>query len=159
MIIPFFALSIAYGFSQFTRPYIIIFLCAELLFSLNGFFLRPYGKELVAYPKIVEETKNFGFNELDARLSEILDGRVATLVGQPQYQFLTDLANKNIVKLKSTGARPYPMIIVYDNDMNFIARLWALDRRLIYAGWPILSDRSFSPWPATSGRRFTGSRG
>lgn len=148
MIIPFLILGISYFFSRSTRriSYAVLpaFLLAELLFSVNTFFLHPsIGRQTIAYAKISEETQNYGFNELDAHINHFLAGRVSALFGQPAYQFLTDLQTKNIATLKAKGARPYPVLIIYDHDINFVANLWLFQRHLIYRGWPILPDDEF----------------
>ncbi len=144
MILPFFILLISVMLSRAPRSFVFVFFTAELLFSMNTFFLpQPVGPPLIAYANIREETEAYGFQTLDAYLGRLLSGRVSALFGSPAYQFLTDLQNRRIQKLKASGAVSYPIMIIYDHDMNFVANLWLFQRRIIYSGWPILPDDDF----------------
>lgn len=157
MILPFltvlFAGFIYYGWSYFLRNRkqkicfgagVILFFLFELFYSINTYFLaQPVGRDIVAYAHINEETQNFGFNELNDYLDGILAGKLTYFVGQPEYKFLADRQTAHINRLKRSGAAPYPIVVVYERDLNFLARLWTFQRRLVYEGWPMLADDEF----------------
>lgn len=124
------------------------FMCAyimiELLFSVNSYFLHPsHGKPAVAYARVNEETQNFGWQELEAFLAKELHGKVSALTGTAKHAFIAELQDKRIRTKKASGATTEAKMIIYEKDLNFIASLWTFDRRLIYDGWPVISDRDF----------------
>lgn len=154
MIIPFFVMLIAWFFDVCLKKFHgskrwiyaggVIFLIAELLFSINSFLVsRSWGRENLVYAQVNEEAQNFGFNELEAYLNERLKGKVSKLFGQPDYQFLTELVQNHISEATREGAEPYSLIMIYDQDFNFMANLWTFSRRLIYEGWPVMSNEVF----------------
>lgn len=154
MIIPFGVLLIGWffdvGHTQFhsSRRWVYaggaLFIIAELFFSFNSFLIpRSWGRENMAYAKINEETQNFGFNQLEAYLNGRLKGKVSKFFGQPDYQFLTELVQNHINRATREGAEQYSVVIIYDQDFNFMANLWTFSRRLIYEGWPVMSDVLF----------------
>lgn len=121
-----------------------LFIIAESFFSFNSFLvLRSWGRENVAYAKINDETQNFGFNQLEAYLNGRLKGKMSKFFGQPDYQFLTELVQDHTSQATREGAEPYSLIMMYDQDFNFMANLWTFSRRLIYEGWPVMSDELF----------------
>ncbi len=151
MIIPFLILLIANLFQNLmARQYKIFIVCltvfvsAEFLFSVNS-FLTPdsFGKENITYAKVNSEEKIFGFNELDDYLSNLLKDQYTNFVGEPDYAFLQKLPIEHIDKMKRGGAQPTSIIIVYDDNLNFLSTLWVLSRRLYYEGWPIMSGTTF----------------
>lgn len=154
MIIPFIALLIGWfcdayltkfhGSTRWIYAGGALFIIAESFFSFNSFLVsRSWGRENVAYAKINDETQNFGFNQLEAYLNGRLKGKMSKFFGQPDYQFLTELVQNHISQATRRGAEPYPLIMMYDQDFNFMANLWTFSRRLIYEGWPVMSDELF----------------
>ena len=154
MIAPFMALTIGYGASavyhyfsttkQHFRTCTIIFLLFEIFYSANSFLLaQSFGPQNITYAQINEETQNYGFNQLEAYLNKLLDGKMPKFVGTPEYQFIAEEQEKAIARFKREGREPYPILIIYEKDLNFLATLWIFTRRLIYEGWPIISDAEF----------------
>lgn len=153
MIIPLFILIISYVAVEvadkikrknIVYAFFAIFIIMEILFTVNTFLLlKPIGMQNVTYAQLNIETKNFGFNEVNDYLDNLLKNKVSAAFGQPEYQFLTDLHNKAIKEAKVKKYTPYPVIIIYDNNFNYLSRLWTFQRRLIYYGWPIMSDNEF----------------
>lgn len=123
---------------------LIMFVIVESAFSINSFLLQAsFGKENTAYAKINSEEKNFGFNELDDYLDNLLKGQYTNFMGEPDYIFLQKLPVEYIDKMKRAGAKPASIIIVYDDNLNFLSTLWVLNRRLYYEGWPIMDRTTF----------------
>lgn len=147
MIVPFFVLCLGKVFSMYWQRYqfvISFFFVLELLFSLNSFFfLRPLGSPGITYAPINKETQNVGFNQLAEFLNLKFIDAYSLLVGEPAYPFLKDIVTSRIDRAVERGYHPRSVLIVYDRDINFLARLWYLDRYTIYDGWPIMSDERF----------------
>lgn len=153
MVIPYFILLIVFSLSEIIDwekykkniyPAIFIFLAGEILFSYNTFFaLRPWGIVNLTYAYISIETKNFGFNQVNDYLDNLLKNRVTGAFGRPEYQFLADLHNKAIKEAKEKKYESYPVIVIYDKNINFLSGLWTFQRRLMYYGWPMMSDKAF----------------
>jgi 4-amino-4-deoxy-L-arabinose transferase-like glycosyltransferase len=122
----------------------VVFFIFEFAFSINTFFIHPsLGKENITYAKINETTKNFGFNELDSYLNNILDKKFPVATGNPKYGFLLDLQEKNIQKAKNRDNESYNLIVVYDREIYSASKLWYLQRRMLYNGWIFMSDEEF----------------
>jgi 4-amino-4-deoxy-L-arabinose transferase-like glycosyltransferase len=142
MIIPFLILLIANLFQNLMKRHynlflvcFMVFLVAELLFSVNSFFIPAFwGKENITYAKVSSEEKNFGFNELDNYLDDLLKGRYTNFVGEPDYVFLQKLPEEHIDKVKQSGGKPLSIIIVYEDDLNFLLVLSVLNLWLYYEG-------------------------
>ncbi len=122
----------------------VLFFLTELLFSINTFLLpTSFGRQNIAYAKVNEETNNLGFNQLGVFLEKELSGKMSAAFGQPDYQFLTTLVTNRIEEQKKLGRALYPLVIIYDHNINFVAGLWYLQRLLIYDGWPMVPDDTF----------------
>lgn len=153
MIIPWLVLIMSYVAVDIARrikfkrtAYVIffVFLIMEILFTGNTFLLLfPMGKVNMTYAQLNVETQNFGYNELNNYLDNTLKNKISAVFGQPEYQFLTDLHNQAIKEAKNKNYSPYQAIIIYDNNFNYLSRLWTFQRRLIYYGWPIMPDTEF----------------
>ncbi|MBP9695284.1 MAG: glycosyltransferase family 39 protein [Candidatus Magasanikbacteria bacterium] len=155
MIVPLLILLFAYEYDRISqigkaRTIVILNLAVgvwfvlEFLFTINSFLLpRSFGFVNRTYAKINDETQNYGFNQLNLYIENILQGRVSALFGQPAYQFLTDTQNKRIKAAKDSDAKPLAIVMVYNHDINFMAGLWLFQRRLVYDGWPVMDNLSF----------------
>ena len=152
MIIPVFVLLIAYVFAKLFEwgkykkiiySVLFVILALEVLFTINSFFISPsWGRKNITFAQINEETRNFGFNEVDAYLEDYLTDKTSSVFGSPLHQFIADLQNTAIKKAEEKGYEKYPLVIIYDKDFNFLSRLWIFQRRLIYYGWPVISDKA-----------------
>lgn len=153
MIIPYFVLLITYVFTKLFElerfnkiivGVLVLFLGWELFFTINSFLVFPsWGKKSITYAPINIEMKNFGWNELNDYLDNYLAGKTSAAFGQPEHQFMADLHNAEIERAERKGDDKYPLVIIYDYDFNFLSRLWTFQRRLIYYGWPVMSDVAF----------------
>lgn len=127
------------------------FLLFELAFSVNTYFVAaPIGYAPWTHAVIGSETKNLGFNQLNTYLDEVTKGRMSALFGQPDYQFLTDIVKKRQDIHRAQGDKPLSIMIIYDSDINQIARLWTFSRRIVYDGWLTIGDDDFTS--VTSGQ-------
>ncbi len=151
MIIPWLVLLVAWMFSllcikqkRIGLTFVAFFFIAEFLFSINTFYrLRPLGAERVAYAEIREEVEIFGFNEVDQYLNNFFKGRVSALFGQPEYSFLIELVENRIQNAKERGAASLSILLIYDDELPMLSKLWTFQRRLYYDGWPMISDQEF----------------
>lgn len=151
MIVPWLVLGIAALFSHWQKKhklslyiFIALFSVAELFYSINSFLIiTSVGTENIAYAKINVETQNFGFNQLGLYLDKTLCGYYSLYMGQPEYDFLTQLAETHIENMKTKNIPPIGVFIVYDKRLNFLASLWTLDRRMYYEGWPVVDKELF----------------
>jgi hypothetical protein len=156
MIVPLLILLFAYEYDRFYQSAnkrtvvivnlaVVVWFILEFLFTINTFLLpRSFGFVNRTYAKINDETQNYGFNQLNSYLENILQGRVSALFGQPAYQFLTDTQNQRIKAAKDAGAKPLALVMVYNYDINFMAGLWLFQRHLAYDGWPVMDNLSFA---------------
>ena len=153
MVVPVLALLIARFISHFPFPIshylslitLVIFLLFELFYSTNSFLLKqPIGRVNITYAQVNEETQNFGFNQLEDYLRNLLAGKMPKFAGTPEYQFIVAEQTDARARFKRAGREPYPVLIIYEKDLNFLASLWIFTRRLIYEGWPIISDAEFA---------------
>lgn len=153
MIVPLFVLLAAWMIDQvlshinYPRAFGVLFLAFfvfETAYTINSYLLpRRLGVKNITYAEISDETQNFGFNQVGAYLEKLLDGRMTFFAGQPEYQFLADVQNERLERALQRGARPEPLMIIFDKNLNFLASLWYFQRYLVYDAWPVLSDRSF----------------
>jgi hypothetical protein len=152
MVIPYFIFIIAYlsakilqqkKYNKLFFAFFGVFILVELLFSVNSFLVHPsYGRVNTAYAQINVEMRNFGFNEVNDYLDEYLSGKVSAAFGKPVHQFMVDLHNEAIDNAKKKSYQKFPLVIIYDYDFNFLSRLWTFQRRLIFRGWPAMSDEA-----------------
>lgn len=123
---------------------IIIFVLLEMFFSINSFILRkPRGVKNISYASSNVETQNFGFNQLDAYLDNLLANKYTHFLGTPEYGFLNKFPDEYVAKMKKNGAESMPVFVVFDKSLNFLASLWVFDRRLYYQGWLIIDEVVF----------------
>lgn len=152
MAIPIFVLLVACGFNYYYVKYprknlisaFIIFALAEFLFTVNTFILfKPIGRVNIIYAGINAETRNMGFNQLDNYLYKVFKDAYSLFTGYPDYKFLEKFSKQYIEKKQNEGAEALPIMVIFDKELNHFARLWVLDRRLYYEGWPIIDDATF----------------
>lgn len=152
MVVPFLVLLVSLFFERLyinsNRIFIgllaLIFVFLELLFSFNSFMLpQSWGIKNVAYAGANVEMQNFGFNQLDVYLDELLNNKYTYFLGTPEYNFLNQFPDDYIAKMKLAGSDSLPIIIVFDKNLNFLSSLWVFDRRLYYQGWLIIDEVVF----------------
>lgn len=153
MVIPYFVLLVVFVISEFLMMdklkkiiliTFILFIIIESFFSINTFLLpRSFGSKEFAYAAINMETQNFGYNQINEYLDKLLKNKVSGAFGKPEYQFMVDLHNKAIGKAKKNNYESYPLMVIYDKNLNFLSTLWTFQRRLMYYGWPMMSDKAF----------------
>ena len=151
--VPYFILLISFVFSEIilVERYgkilyaaMFILFIGEIFFSANTFLaLRPVGITSFTYAPINVEMKNFGFNQINEYLDKELKNKVSGAFGKPEYQFMADLHNRAIKEAKEKKYKSYPLIVIYDKNFNFLSTLWTFQRRLMYYGWPMMSDKAF----------------
>lgn len=151
MVVPWMILGVAALFANWQKKhklslyiFITLFILAEIIYSANSFLTnKSIGPKNIAYAEINAETQNFGFNQLEQYLNKTLGGYYSLYMGEPEYDFLTQLAETHIEKMKDKNTPPLGVFIIYDKCLNFLASLWTLDKRMYYEGWPVVDEELF----------------
>lgn len=154
MLVPFFALglgwSIAYvwhtGKTVKYAAALLLMLAAgyEIFFAYNTLLAKtPTGPSYLLWSPIASESKNYGFNQLDAYLKKELANKMPAFVTTTRFTFTEELKQKALARGKKEGKKPYPAMIIYDENMVAAASLWVLHRRVVYDAWPIFPSQTF----------------
>ncbi|MDO8442906.1 MAG: glycosyltransferase family 39 protein [bacterium] len=154
MLSPFMALGVGFIFNYMFETYpkrqkllsigLIVFVVFEIFYFYNNLIAYyPVGPKFWLSSPIRAESYNFGYNELDKYLEKELVGKMPELTFTTKYKFLEDVKKEGLDKALANKFGSYPALIVYGGDWNGLARLWVLERRHIYEGWPILSVNDY----------------
>ncbi len=162
---PFMALSAAIFLSGFCGKiknqkifvYVILALIFgfEILYSVNNQIIYyPKGPEPWLSSKVRYENYNWGYNELQDYLENELKGKLPALTFDTRYKFLNDLRDSALEKGRKEKLELYPALIVYNANFDRGARLWVLDRFLIYHAWPVISEATYFDYLEANGPDF-----
>jgi len=126
------------------RKFIFFSLMIVVIFEIFYFYNNliayyPIGPKFWLSSPVSAESYNFGYNELDKYLEKELADKMPELTFTARYKFLEDMKKEGLEKALTKKFSSYPALIIYGGDWNGLARLWVLERRHIYEGWPILS--------------------
>lgn len=113
----------------------------------NQWRASPIGPELWFSSRVRQESADLGFNGLGAYFQREFSGRLPALTFNVRYQFLETLRQRAIDEGIAQRAELYPALVVFDGEFSRaerIARLWALDRLLIYHAWPVIDSGSYA---------------
>ncbi|PJE64423.1 MAG: hypothetical protein COU90_03175 [Candidatus Ryanbacteria bacterium CG10_big_fil_rev_8_21_14_0_10_43_42] len=146
---PFMALGIAYFLSTAIRKsnfrigmrvgIISVFLLIEFLYSVNTQLISyPYGAKLWTFSQSRFDNYAWGYNELNAYITKELDGRMPAFAFESQYAFISEIHKKSLTEAERAGKEPYPLLILYDRNIQSMGQLWILDRLQIYHAWPVI---------------------
>lgn len=142
LIIPFIVLLVAWVLAKMPRLVKIILLLIiiplEIFFSYNTLLAyNPVGIKGITYSYLDIENYNWGYNQLDNYLENILKGKKPAFSLVTRYQFLEEIKKKSLVQAKNK--QDFSVLLVYDSNFYDLATLWTFHRRLIYQGWPAIS--------------------
>jgi len=123
---------------------LIIVAAFEIFYSCNNLiaYYPAGGKYWLASP-LRNENYNFGYNELDGYLKNELSEKMPALTFTAKYKFLEDAKQSGLANASAQKLSGYPAMIIYGGEWSGLARLWVLERRHIYEGWPVLSVRDY----------------
>jgi 4-amino-4-deoxy-L-arabinose transferase-like glycosyltransferase len=151
---PFLALGIGFLIDHFYesysnyRKFIYIFLAGIVIFEIfyfcnNLIAYYPIGPRYWLSSPIRSESSNLGYNELDDFLNVELKGRAPALTFESRYDFLEQAKKQGIEKASQENKSFYPALIIYGGQWSGMAKLWVLEKRHIYEGWPIVSVQDY----------------
>lgn len=166
MLTPFAALLVAWLFLMIDEKWMIgreklafgflgIFLTAATLYSINSLVINyPTGAPLWMWSRVRFDNYNWGYNELEKYLANELRGKRPAISFNMPYQFLQKIGDRESMNTRNRELRPYPALIIYDNNIHSAAQLWSLDRRQIYHNWPTLKTEDYLNLLAQKGTNF-----
>ncbi len=170
MLGPFMALGIGFMFNYIFEIYpkrqkllsigLIVFAVFEIFYFYNNLIAYyPIGLKFWLSSPVRSENYNFGYNELDKYLEKELAGKMPALTFTAKYKFLEDAKKEWLDEALAKKFGSYPALIIYGGDWNSLARLWVLERRHIYEGWPIISIQGYFGFLQEKGYDFFDSAG
>lgn len=162
MLGPFMALGIGFMFNYFYERYsnykkpisfgLTILILFEIFYFYNNLIAYyPIGPKFWLSSPVRAENYNFGYNELDGYLEKELASKMPALTFSASYKFLEDAKKEGLDRVSAKKFNGYPALIIYGGDWNGLARLWVLERRHIYDGWPIISVQDYFSYLMNNG--------
>ena len=122
----------------------LFFLLFEVGYTLNSQLLPyPNGREGIFWSKVRFEDYPWGYNELSQFLERELSGKMPAISFDAKYKFLDTLRLEALEEGKKKNLKLFPAVIVYDDTMNNLARLWTLDRLHVYHAWPVIRTATY----------------
>ncbi|NUM25102.1 MAG: glycosyltransferase family 39 protein [Candidatus Buchananbacteria bacterium] len=142
ILVPFVILLIAWFIGSLPRAariiLLIILIPLEIFFSCNTLLAyNPIGTRGLTYSYLDIENYNWGYNQLDSYLSNILADKKPAFSLETKYPFLETIRKKSLNEAKNKSE--LAALIVYDPNFYDLATFWTFHRRLVYASWPIVS--------------------
>ena len=142
LLIPFVILFVAWLISNFPKAIkilAILFLVAiEIFFSGNTLLTyQPIGRQGLTYSYLDVENYNWGYNQLDQYLDQILAGKKPAFSLETRYQFLENIRKNSLNQAKNKPE--LAALIIYDPNFYDLATFWTFHRRLVYGGWPVVT--------------------
>ena len=149
MVVPFILLLVAYLIfyvPKYLRSAIIILLVViEIFFSYNTLLTHyPKGMVGITYSYLNIESYNYGYNQLNNYLVQLLKDKYPEMTFQTKYQFLEDIKKQSLERAKKQNKKSAAILLIYDNNMYDLATFWLFHRRLVYEGWPIITADDYS---------------
>ena len=119
-------------------------LAFEILYSINSqLILYPKGPKPWTWSRVHYENYHYGYEVLDDWIRAETNGRMPTLAFEPKYHFIGEIHKKALAQTEQKNLKPYPVLFVYDKNMQSIAQLWVLDRLQVYHAWPIITADTY----------------
>ena len=147
MLTPFLALGVGALADYFVGRYkkiavvgLTVGLLFEIFYSVNNQLLpRAMGSEIFLASPVQAENYKWGYAELDDFFSAEFKEKVPAWSFTKNYGFLRKLQIESLDAARKSGASPYATLVIYDESLFSLTRLWVLDRHFFYEGWPIIS--------------------
>lgn len=131
-------------FRSFSITIVIFILLLEITYSINSQILSyPKGPKFWTWSPVRYENYNWGYQELNKWIREKTDGRMPALAFEVKYHFIEIIHKEALAKAERDGKKPYPVLFVYDKNINSIAQLWIMDRLQVYHAWPIITAETY----------------
>jgi len=157
MLTPFMALAIGAGMARLCAksktPFFnknlsliipTVLILFEITYSINSQITNyPVGPSPWLWSRTRYENYNWGYNELGDWLTQLLKNKMPAFAFEPKYQFIGAVQAAAIDADRAAGYQPYPLLIVYDRNIQSSAQLWNLDRLQIYHGWPVIPAETY----------------
>ncbi|PIR97083.1 MAG: hypothetical protein COT91_03195 [Candidatus Doudnabacteria bacterium CG10_big_fil_rev_8_21_14_0_10_41_10] len=110
---------------------------AETVFAFNtNLSLKEPRKDGFQSIAIKQLAYPYGYNALDSVIDGILEEKKPAVVLPIANKNLSDFISEKTKRLKG---EPFAAMFVYDPRFYGEAMLWALTRRMIYEGWPVMT--------------------
>lgn len=124
---------------------LIIFLVGiETFFVINTLFTYyPIGKVNFAYSYVDVESYNWGYNQLNNYLVQLLRDKRPAITFPVKYQFLQDIKEKALAKAEKEDKKPVSWLLIYDTNMYNLATFWLFHRQLVYQAWPVITAETY----------------
>ncbi len=127
---------------------VILFLGFELFYSLNSQVIKyPMGKKFWTYSNLRYENYGWGYNELSDFFKKELSSKIPAVSFTPKYRFIEKIQERFLGAPKLAGHAPYYGLIIFDDNIDNIGKLWTLDRLQIYHSWPVIKADSYFALP------------
>ena len=144
ILVPFLVLLVAWFIAQQKRLVshllILIIVILEIFFSFNTLLAyQPIGPLNLTYSNLNKESYNWGYNQLNNYLVQLLENKQPALTFETRYQFLEDIKNQALAKATKKNLNQAAILLIYDVNMYDLATLWLFHRRMVYQGWPIIT--------------------
>ncbi|MFA5126637.1 MAG: glycosyltransferase family 39 protein [Patescibacteria group bacterium] len=149
LLMPWLSLLLALAILNFCQSWpknisypLIIALCLwEAFFSYNtNISYQKIGQEGVSYSRLKYQAYNYGYNQLDNYLDNLLQDK------RPAVKLTA--VNANIDNLISQSfakqiGQAEPWLFVYNDRINNEGIVWSLTRRMLYQAWPVVSFEAY----------------
>ena len=116
------------------------YLIYEGFFSLQtNLVAMPWKNSPFVFSKLKYESSAWGYNELEKYLTQLLAGKKPAVILDlsDKLKFIDKFRQKDVRRIKNNPSQA--ILIIYDPEINNVAKLWLYDRRYYYDGWPIIS--------------------
>lgn len=156
MLVPFMALAIgmflascyvkagASGYKKLALTALALILIFEVAYSVNSEVTNyPIGPLPWLWSRVRYENYNWGYNELGDWLTQLLKNKMPAFAFEPKYQFIGSVQAAALDADRRAGYEQYPVLIVYDRNIQSSAQLWNLDRLQIYHAWPVIPTETY----------------
>ena len=163
---PIFALGIGEGlslvfkkipayFQKAVLGIIVLLFIFEIFYSYNNQIrYYPVGPTPWLSSDVRYENYNWGYQALENYLQKEFEGKMPLLTFNPRYQFLDAIQNKALARDREDGLIAEPFLIVAVGNFDNGEKLWVLERRFIYHGWPILRVEDYMQFLQLHGKDY-----
>ncbi len=146
LLIPFIILLVAWLVSKFPKIFrvglIASLMIIEIFFSYNTLLAyNPIGQKGITYSYLNVENYNWGYNQLDRYLDQILAGKKPSFSLETKYKFLEEIRKKSLNQAKNK--QDFAVLLIYDPNFYDLATFWTFHRRLVYEGWPVVTADTY----------------
>lgn len=149
LLLPFMAMLIAYAIMKVKVKHlktglVIILVATESFLAYNTLLAAtPYGQKAVTYSELRSESYNWGFNQLNSYVENIVKNKKPALTFPTRYGFLEEIKAEALEKAREAGKEEAAILMIYDQRIFTMGTFWSFHRQLVYSGWPIITNDLF----------------